>query len=188
MSYQSENPLLRVKKEAFKQVFHTWHKPLCFFASRIVKDPDLAEDLVQDVFLAFWDRDLSAFPNEKAIKTFLFNSVQNRCIDYFRAQECRERNKDKVAPKIQYEQDCFLFQQIEAEVTAELFRAVNELPDRCREIFCLAYLQEKEEKEIAELLHISINTVKTQKQRAKLFLKTRLGELFIFAGVFFPGL
>ncbi len=188
MSYQSENPLLRVKKEAFKQVFHTWHKPLCFFASRIVKDPDLAEDLVQDVFLAFWDRDLSAFPNEKAIKTFLFNSVQNRCIDYFRAQECRERNKDKVAPKIQYEQDCFLLQQIEAEVTAELFRAVNELPDRCREIFCLAYLQEKEEKEIAELLHISINTVKTQKQRAKLFLKTRLGELFVFAGVFFPGL
>lgn len=181
------NQSLLVKKEAFKQVFHTWHKPLCFFASRIVKDPDLAEDLVQDVFIAFWDRDLSAFPNEKTIKTFLFNSVQNRCIDYLRAQESKERNKDKITPEVCYEQDCFLFQQIEAEVTAEIFGAVNELPGRCREIFCLAYLQEKEEKQIAELLHISVNTVKTQKQRAKLFLKTRLGELFVFTGIFFHG-
>lgn len=182
------NQITQAKKEAFKQVFHTWHKPLCFFASRIVKDTDLAEDLVQDVFVAFWDKDLSAFPNEKTIKTYLFNSVQNRCIDYLRGRESRERNKDKIVPEVEYEQDCFLFQQIEAEVTAEIFMAVSELPDRCREIFCLSYLQEKEEKQIAELLHISVNTVKTQKQRAKLFLKTRLGELFVFAGICFHGL
>lgn len=179
---------LQTKKEAFKEMFYTWHRPLCFFACRIVRDPDLAEDFVQDVFVAFWKRDLTAFPNEKAMKAFLFNSVQNRCIDHLRGQECRQRNEDKIAREIPCEQNNFLFEQIESEVTAEIFNAINELPERCRKIFCLAYLEEKEEKQIAELLHISVNTIKTQKQRAKNFLKIRLGELFIFTGLFFHGL
>ena len=59
------------EKEAFQELFYSWHRPLCFFASRIIKDQDVAEDLVQDVFVAFWKYDLSAFPNEKTIRTFL---------------------------------------------------------------------------------------------------------------------
>ena len=46
-------------------------------------------------------------------------------------------------------------------------------------------LQEKEEKQIAELLRVSVNTVKTQKQRAKAYLKGRLGELFVYMTLFF---
>ena len=45
--------------------------------------------------------------------------------------------------------------------------------------------QEKEEKQIAELLRVSVNTVKTQKQRAKAYLKGRLGELFVYMTLFF---
>ena len=41
------------EKEAFQELFYSWHRPLCFFASRIIKDQDVAEDLVQDVFVAF---------------------------------------------------------------------------------------------------------------------------------------
>lgn len=71
------------------------------------------------------------------------------------------------------------------EVVTELFEAIDELPERCREIFYMAYLQEKEEKQIAELLRVSVNTVKTQKQRAKAYLKGRLGELFVYMTLFF---
>ena len=74
---------------------------------------------------------------------------------------------------------------MESEVVTELFEAIDELPERCREIFYMAYLQEKEEKQIAELLRVSVNTVKTQKQRAKAYLKGRLGELFVYDSVFF---
>lgn len=56
---------------------------------------------------------------------------------------------------------------MESEVVTELFEAIDELPERCREIFYMAYLQEKEEKQIAELLRVSVNTVKTQKQRPR---------------------
>ena len=115
------------EKEAFQELFYSWHRPLCFLAFRIIKDQDVAEDLVQDVFVAFWKYDL----------------------------------------------------------VTELFEAIDELPERCREIFYMAYLQEKEEKQIAELLRVSVNTVKTQKQRAKAYLKGRLGELFVYMTLFF---
>ena len=159
------------EKEAFQGLFYSWHRPLCFFASRIIKDQDVAEDLVQDVFVAFWKYDLSAFPNEKTIRTFLYTSVRNGCLNYLRDLEIRARNDRKAVP--------------ESEVVTELFEAIDELPERCREIFYMAYLQEKEEKQIAELLRVSVNTVKTQKQRAKAYLKGRLGELFVYMTLFF---
>ena len=46
----------------------------------------------------------------------------------------------------------------------------------------------QEDKKIAEELDISLNTIKTQKQRAKSYLRTRLGDLFVYVGIFFPGL
>ena len=46
-------------------------------------------------------------------------------------------------------------------------------------------MQEKDEKQIAELLRVSVNTVKTHKQRAKAYLKGRLGELFVYMTLFF---
>ena len=159
------------EKVAFQELFYSWHRPLCFFASRIIKDQDVAEDLVQDVFVAFWKYDLSAFPNEKTIRTFLYTSVRNGCLNYLRDLEIRARNDRKAVP--------------ESEVVTELFEASDELPERCREIFYMAYLQEKEEKQIAELLRVSVNTVKTQKQRAKAYLKGRLGELFVYMTLFF---
>ena len=155
------------EKEAFQELFYSWHRPLCFFASRIIKDQDVAEDLVQDVFVAFWKYDLSAFPNEKTIRTFLYTSVRNGCLNYLRDLEIRARNDRKAVPESEEDQDCFLLRQMESEV------------------FYMAYLQEKEEKQIAELLRVSVNTVKTQKQRAKAYLKGRLGELFVYMTLFF---
>ena len=134
------------EKEAFQELFYSWHRPLCFFASRIIKDQDVAEDLVQDVFVAFWKYDLSAFPNEKTIRTFLYTSVRNGCLNYLRDLEIRARNDRKAVPESEEDQDCFLLRQMESEVVTELFEAIDELPERCREIFYMAYLQEKEEK------------------------------------------
>ena len=46
--------LERGEREAFQRLFEMYHKALCFFATRIVRDSLEAEDIVQDVFLAFW--------------------------------------------------------------------------------------------------------------------------------------
>lgn len=179
--------LERGEREAFQQLFETYHKALCFFAARIVRDHSEAEDIVQDVFLSFWKMDRGGFPNVKTIKTFLYNSVQHRCLNYLRDLEIRDRNY-KNLNKEELDEDYFLCQQIRADVVAELFDAIDELPDRCKEIFKRSYVDGQEERKIAEELNISLNTIKTQKQRAKSYLWGRLGDLFVYAGMFFPGL
>ena len=111
--------LERGEREAFQQLFETYHKALCFFAARIVRDHSEAEDIVQDVFLSFWKMDRGGFPNVKTIKTFLYNSVQHRCLNYLRDLEIRERNY-KNLNKEELDEDYFLCQQIRADVVAEL--------------------------------------------------------------------
>ena len=179
--------LERGEREAFQRLFEMYHKALCFFATRIVRDSLEAEDIVQDVFLAFWRMDRGVFPNLKTVKTFLYNSVQHRCLNYLRDLEIRDRNYRNLKRE-ELDEDYFLCQQIRAEVVAELFGAIDELPDKCKEIFKRSYVDGQEDKKIAEELDISLNTIKTQKQRAKSYLRGRLGDLFVYAGMFFPGL
>ena len=99
--------LERGEREAFQQLFETYHKALCFFAARIVRDHSEAEDIVQDVFLSFWKMDRGGFPNVKTIKTLLYNSVQHRCLNYLRDLENRDRNY-KNLNKEELDEDYFL--------------------------------------------------------------------------------
>lgn len=64
-----------------------------------------------------------------------------------------------------------------------MYLAVRELPDRCREVFEL-HLKGKKNEEIAELLSLSIETVKTHKKNAVRFLKERMGNLFVLLVMF----
>lgn len=174
------------KQEAFQSLFEAFHKPLCFFAARVVRDGEEAEDIVQEVFLSFWKMERNSFPNIKTIKTFFYNSVQNRCLNYLRDLEIRDRNYRNLNRE-ELDEDYFLCQQIRAEIIAELFEAIDELPEKSKEIFKKSYVDGQEDKKIAEELGISLNTIKTQKQRAKSYLRVRLGDLFVYVGMFFPG-
>ena len=63
---------------------------------------------------------------------------------------------------------------LKAEVWGEVYRAIASLPEGCRNVFKLSYLEGLKNQEIADELKISINTVKTQKARALELLKLRL--------------
>ena len=65
----------------------------------------------------------------------------------------------------------------EEEVYRLLFRAIDKLPTRCREVFLL-HMDGKKNEEIATLLGISIETVKTQKKRAIQFIKEQMGTCY----------
>lgn len=173
------------KQEVFQKLFGTLHKPLCFFTNRIIRNNIDAEDIVQEIFLRLWKMSPSDYIKIRTIEAFLFTSAQNRCLNYLRNLEIRNRNY-KNLDKEELDEDYFLCKQIHAEVIAELFEAIEELPIKCREIFKRSYLDGKEDKTIAEELNISLNTVKTQKQRAKSYLRIRLKDLFCYLVMLFP--
>lgn len=179
--------LRKREKAIFQLLFEYYYRPLCLFGTKIIHDRDAAEDIVQEAFVNFWKHDMTGFPNIKTVKTFLYNSVQNRSLNYLRDINTRNRNYQHLE-FTGNDEEHFIYHQIQSEITAEVFAAIEELPDRCREIFKMAYIDEQEEKEIATLLNVSVNTIKTQKLRAKNYLKGRLGKLFVFAVLIFPNL
>ena len=164
------------KIKAFEEIFNVYYRSLCYYSYKIINDFEASKDIVQDIFISIWNKNLN-FENSNTLKTYLYNSVRNNSITYLEKINNRERlNKEFITEN--NKNDNFIRIQIDAEVISEIYQEIEYLPEECKKIFKLAYLQGYKNQEIAEHLNISINTVKTQKTRAKKQLKEKLQNLY----------
>ena len=169
--------LLNVKQpERFESVFHQYYASLCFFANKFVRDEEAARDIVQEVFLRFWESK-SKFENHYALKSFLYHCVQHAALNYLEKLHVREKANRRLGAKLPEEEDVFCF-QVETDVFEEIFAAVEELPGECKRIFKMSYIEMLDIKTICEQLDVAESTVKTQRQRAKKYLRDRLQHLY----------
>ena len=76
---------------AFRQIFEKYYPSQYFFASALLKDGAEAEDVVQDVFTSLW-KHLPSFPNETALKVYLYVLTRNSSLDYIRRRISRQKN------------------------------------------------------------------------------------------------
>ncbi|MCU7549660.1 RNA polymerase sigma-70 factor [Chitinophagaceae bacterium LB-8] len=156
----------------FEYLFKLYYSRLCYFAFNMIEDKDASEDIVQDVFIKFW-KQRSDFDHELSIKTFLYVSVRNACINRIRHEKV-EKKFIKAQNSEEVEEEKGLQQMIKAEVLGEIYNAIEELPQGCRQVLKLAYFEGLKNHEIAEQLGISVNTIKTQKARALQLLRLKL--------------
>lgn len=151
----------------FEIMFRKLYMPLGMYALRIVGDADNAEDLVENTFLKAWQ----ALQDEKDIgdfKSFMYLSVRNECIDFLRKKKI-EADVSEI-PEIGEE-------TIDtSERDARIWKAIDELPERCREIFLMSKRDGLSNEEIAEELYISIKTVKNQMTKAYSRLRESLSS------------
>jgi len=159
-------------------VFRRYYPKLCYFAFKIIDDKASSEDIVQDVFLRFQDR-LPQFNSEIALGSFLYLSVKNACLNLLRHRAV-EAKYEASASFLLEEQAPFLENLIRAEVYGEIHQAIQSLPAGCRGVINLAYFDGLKNEEIANRLQVSVNTVKTQKQRGLQLLRLRLGPNVFF--------
>lgn len=165
------NEIKQGSEAAFRKVYDDYYTRLCFYAGKIVHDPEQARSLVQEVFAGLWMK------KEKlnitySIKAYLFNSVRNRCIDHLRREKC---NQEALAGLIQ--EDTVSTDHMEvAELNARINSAIQTLPDKCREIFILCRFEELKYAEIAGKLGISVKTVEMQMGIALRKLRSSLSD------------
>jgi RNA polymerase sigma-70 factor (ECF subfamily) len=160
-------------KKAFKEIFEEFYTPLCSFAHKYLDDTDTSADVVQEVFLTVWNN-RGDFTGESSLRSFLFTSVRNGCLNIIRHQKVKDRNKSELA---EYQQQSdFDEQEIEAFVYAEVHKAIQDLSPQAREIV-INSMNGLSNLEVVEELNISINTVKTLKKRAYKTLRERLGGM-----------
>ncbi len=155
-------------------LFNNYYSRLCYFAYKIIDNQESSKDIVQNVFITFWKKKVD-FETELAIKNFLYLAVRNACLNYLRHELVEEKFVKNSNPD-QFEQEKGLNHLIRAEVVGELQKAIELLPEGCRMVLKLAYFEGMKNEQIANHLDISINTVKTQKQRALQLLRLKLSS------------
>ena len=160
--------------EAFRELFSEFYNSLVLFAMGFVEQQDVAEDIVQEVFIAVCDRD-ARYPTYIAFRSFLYNSVKNASLNHLKHKNVEEKNLASL--NLEDEGDDIDLKMMEEELYRLLFKTIDELPDKCRNIFLL-HLEGKGNEEIALLLNLSILTVKTQKKRAMSYIRERLGRVY----------
>ena len=158
---------------SFEKLFKCYYPRLCFYCKRIVGDQDQAEDIVQEVFLKYWDKKEEVAGHEMAIKKFLYTSVHHASLNFVRHNKVVKNYLEKLDDNPLDSQNV-VYAMIRSEVSAILYHALEKLPPSCQRISRMAFIHEMKNHEIAEKLNLSVTTVKTQKRRGMELLRLML--------------
>ena len=159
--------------KAFELLFREFYPSMCVVAMRFVADQDAAEDIAQEAFIKLWEK-RTAYEDIPSLKTFLYVSVKNLCFNHIRN---KKDTIDYTSPEAQNKEAVFKDYLIEEEAYRIIEDAVNALPPQSQKIIKM-HLDGKQNKEIAETLNISVNSVKTLKYNALSSLKLSLKDYF----------
>ena len=167
----------------YKTIFRKYYSNLLFYTTRIVGS-DEAADVVQDVFVDLWKRKDTMVIGEE-IQAFLYRAVYTRSLNILKHRGIKEKHS-AIVEEINRERANFyqpdnneIISRIENfELKKEIYEAINELPDKCREVFKLSYLHDMKNKEIADVLDISLRTVEAHMYKALKSLRIRLQHLW----------
>ncbi len=159
-------------------MFKKYYNPLCNFASSIVNDSKMAQDVVQDVFTKMWDKrdELIVNTNEKS---YLFQAVKNRSLEVLRKQKLDANISSQLKPM---ENSNALEEQAKNYMLKEyLFKSIRQLPPKCQKIFVMNKVNGLTYGEIAKNLDISVKTVENQIGKAyrklRELMSDRMSEL-----------
>ena len=157
------------------------------FAEKFVS-PFFAEDIVHDVFLKIWDKQVFKLP-ENEVKNILYASVRNACIDHLRHISLEQELVDKRALQLKLDELSYFEHSQELfmrkDLMEHIMQKVSELPEGKQKIFRLSYIEGKKASEIAQELNISTRTVENQLYRTLLYLRKALSSSFIYLFIVF---
>jgi len=153
--------------QAFETIYRQHAARLYTLACRMAGSPEDGEDLLQEIFLQAY-RKLGSFKGDAALGTWLYRLALNHCLDYVRSRQAKmSRLTDTLDADTSYQP---VARRDTPIARLDLERALERLPDGCREAFVLHDVEGLDHKEVGRLLGIAEGTSKSQvfKARAKL--------------------
>jgi RNA polymerase sigma-70 factor (ECF subfamily) len=170
-------------RDNFERIHASYYPGMLRFVQTYGLSREDAENVVHDAFAEVWEVRHEYLHKMNHLLAFLFATVKNRCIDYLRHQIVRREAENAMQEEFRLDRQ-MKFDSLEAfeedELTSAeniedmLRKAIDALPEKCREIFIKSKLEGKKQKEIAKELNISINTIETQMSIAYKKLKQEL--------------
>ena len=155
-------------------LFERYYQPLCAYAARYPLSMPEVEDIVQEVFISFWENKRGR-PFTGSVRSYLFGAVGKAALQWIRDEgkvyfEDVEAHSDDFWEDMFNREDAEKREKLEEKVRA----AVEELSEQSRRVVKALVWEDKSYKEVAEEMGISVNSVKTYYLRALLALRKML--------------
>jgi len=169
------------EEDAFRRLFRTFAPSAQALAQRIVRQPFLAEEIVQEVFLAVW-RNPDGYRAERgSVKSWLLGMVHHRAVDAVRREESQRRRAEEAVPEVgDLGEDPGLTVVEEMGIPEErkaVRGALDELPIEQRRVLELMYFAGMSQSQIAERLRLPLGTVKSRTLLGMRRLRAALGGM-----------
>jgi RNA polymerase sigma-70 factor (ECF subfamily) len=172
---------LKGDESALSKLINKYLKPIYNFIYRFLNDAPTTDDLVQATFMKTW-KNLKKFDRSKSFKTWIFTIARNTVYDYLRKKKTIPFSKftdEEGNNKLEnISEDELLPDEIliKKDIAKEVEEKLNDMPDLYRTILIMHYKDDFSLTEIAEVLNIPYNTVKSRYIRALKRLKKALLE------------
>jgi RNA polymerase sigma-70 factor (ECF subfamily) len=160
------------EEEGFSALFRKYSKPLKAEAYYRLKDLQLAEDVVQEFFLALWEK-RDRIHIDSSVKYFFYQAVRNRCYDMLDKREVYSRKTQEYAAAGEAYAITPLPELLPAANGSSVNYYTNILPPQASRVFHLIVIENKKKREVAAQMAVSVNTVKSQLTRAISILRKR---------------
>lgn len=171
-------------EKAYRYLVDKYKRALYFHIRKMVKDDEVIEDLVQEVFSKAFNS-LHSYSDTYAFSTWLYRIASNHSIDYLRKKKLKTYSINEPIttksgemeyslPDETYAADRLILRKQRRNIVRE---AMNQLPDKYRRVIELRHMEEKSYQEIAEILNEPLGTVKAHIFRARELLYKSLKDL-----------
>lgn len=177
-------------EESFNEIVNRYTDKIYRIAFGITRDPNSAEDVLQEVFLNL-TRKLDTFRGKSKFSTWLYRITVNASYIHLRSEKKHE-NEISLENYAPYDENGTLMGKIKSkdwsnrpdilifsnEAMQIIEKAVSKLPESYRVVFQLRDVEELSNKEVSEILDLTVPAVKSRIHRARLFLRDRLSDYF----------
>ncbi len=164
--------IIKGDDKAFEIVFNKYFKRLCVYASRFLYSDESAEEVVQEVFVRFWERSESLNP-ESSLAAYLYRSVYNTCLNQIKHEKVKDNYKTYMLNYMEHNLPGSDVDDEQKELLKQVYAAIDDLPPMCSEIFKLSRYEGLKYQEIADHLEISLKTVEVQMGKALRVLRDK---------------
>lgn len=166
-------------RKAFEKLFRKHYEGMHRFIWGYVQSSAVAEELAQDVFLGLWEK-REQIVIQKSVKAYLFRAARNKSIDWLRHKKIELNWEEEKKASRQSNQGVDLNKQLHnKQMLVKVKQAIENMPNRRRQVFILSRYEGFTYTEIAETLEISVSTVETHMSRALDTLRERFLPLIM---------
>lgn len=171
------------REDSYSKLVDKYQKPLYFHIRKMIKEVELVEDLVQEVFMKAF-HNLNSYSNEYAFSTWLYRIATNHTIDYLRKKKLQtlsisqpyktnDGEMELQLPDETYATDQPVMKKERKVIVQE---AIQNLPEKYRAVIEMRHMEEKSYQEISDILDLPLGTVKAHIFRARELLYKALKD------------